>query len=556
MKFGDCLFYSSLTILMVLAIPSLVPKSLLPEGQLEQATRFEIPEGANAGDLFLEPCTYTAIADNVEYQAECGILVVPENRKDANSRLIALPVTRIPATAGAALEPIFWLEGGPGGPNELGYPSDGLFTKHDFVMVGYRAIEGQVVLDCPEVGDAIRENIGDFLSDQALASYGDGAASCGAKLQADGVDLAGYSMNQTIDDVEAARVALGYERINLFGNSYGTRLEMLYQWRYPNSLHRVVMVGVNPPGHFFWHPEDTEDLLGQYADLCAKDTHCSTRTVDLIATMREVSARMPTRWMGIPIDPDVVRLITFISLMESMHTPNMAIPLTGPAAIDMWLDAAEGDASGMALASLLSSFMLPEMQEWGHFMAIGASAQDYLDPDRDYRAELNQSDAIVGAPLSRFLLGLVEGWPASNDQSSATVSDSDVETLLISGALDGSTPMQYARDELMPHLSNGHHVVLEAQGHTETFWNTQARARTHLLNTYFDTGVVDDSLYQHRPLVFDVNKSWGEMAKVLLTAALFAFGILALLTVLVIRKIRKFHLEKQGRSDELEYSVS
>jgi pimeloyl-ACP methyl ester carboxylesterase len=556
MKFGGRLFYLSVAILMLLANLSLVPKSLLPEGQLEQATRFKIPEGADAGDLFLEPCTYTANADNVEYQAECGILVVPENRKDANSRLITLPVTRIPATAGATLEPIFWLEGGPGGPNEFVYPSDGLFTQHDFVMVGYRAIEGQVILDCPEVSDAIRENIGDFLSDQALASYGDGAASCGKRLQSEGVDLAGYSMNQTIDDIEAARAALGYERINLFGNSYGTRLEMLYQWRYPNKLHRVVMVAVNPPGHFFWYPENTEDLLGQYADLCAKDTHCSTRTVDLIATMRKVSARMPTRWMGIPIDPDVVRLITFISLMESMHTPNMAIPLTGPAAIDMWLDAAEGDASGMALASLLSSFMLPEMQEWGHFMAIGASAQDYLDPDRDYRAELNQSDAIVGAPLSRFLLGLVEGWPASNDQSSATVSDSDVETLLISGALDGSTPMQYARDELMPHLSNGHHVVLEAQGHTETFWNTQARARTHLLNTYFDTGVVDDSLYQHRPLVFDVNKSWGEMAKVLLTAALFSFGILALLTVLVIRKIRKFYLEKQARSDELEYSVN
>jgi hypothetical protein len=99
----------------------------------------------------------------------------------------------------------------------------------------------------------------------------------------------------------------------------------------------------------------------------------------------------------------------------------MSIPLTGPAAIDMWLDAAEGDASGMALASLLSSFMLPEMQEWGYFLAIGASAQDYLDPDRDYRAELNLSDAIIGVPFSRFLLGLVEGWPASNDQSSAAV---------------------------------------------------------------------------------------------------------------------------------------
>jgi len=39
-------------------------------------------------------------------------------------------------------------------------------------------------------------------------------------LQAGGVDLAGYTIAETIDDMEAARVALGYDRINLMGESY------------------------------------------------------------------------------------------------------------------------------------------------------------------------------------------------------------------------------------------------------------------------------------------------------------------------------------------------
>jgi hypothetical protein len=40
------------------------------------------------------------------------------------------------------------------------------------------------------------------------------------------------------------------------------------------------MVAVNPPGHFFWQPKDTEELLEQYAVLCAKDSHCSARALN------------------------------------------------------------------------------------------------------------------------------------------------------------------------------------------------------------------------------------------------------------------------------------
>jgi hypothetical protein len=173
--------------------------------------------------------------------------------------------------------------------------------------------------------------------------------------------------------------------------------------------------------------------------------------------------------------------------------------------------------------------------------------------ERGIGSDAHPLDAIVGAPLSRFLLGFLDGWPVTSDQSSATISDSDVETLLISGALDGSTPMRYARDELMPHLNNGHHVVLKAQGHTKTFWNTQAQARAHMPNTYFNTGVVDDSLYQHESLIFDVNQSWGGMANALLTAFISIFGIPILLAVLATSRIRKFYQVKTSSGNEPDY---
>ena len=86
--------------------------------------------------------------------------------------------------------------------------------------------------------------------------YAHAFRSCAERLQADGVDLAGYSLPERVDDLEAARRALGYGRIDLLSESAGTRTAMIYAWRYPKSIHRSVMIGVNPPGNFLWYRGD------------------------------------------------------------------------------------------------------------------------------------------------------------------------------------------------------------------------------------------------------------------------------------------------------------
>ena len=93
-----------------------------------------VPSGAKSGDLSLAACEVYLEGDDRSYAGDCGTLVVPENRNNPNSRLIALPVTRVNAMGDKALEPIFWFEGGPGGPNRTVYPTDGLLEKHDLVM--------------------------------------------------------------------------------------------------------------------------------------------------------------------------------------------------------------------------------------------------------------------------------------------------------------------------------------------------------------------------------------------------------------------------------------
>jgi len=202
----------------------LISALLLAGCSSKEAPAPVVPEGAQAGDLIdLKPCTYEAGKN--KYSADCGTLVVPENRSDPASRLIALPVIRVRALDGGHAEPIFYLVGGPGGSNLHFQNLEGMVDLHDFVMVGYRGVDGSVLLGCPEISEAIRNAPVGVLSDAALQSYGEAGARCAGRLQAEGVDLAGYTIAETIDDMEAARVALGYGHINLMGDSYGTRLE-------------------------------------------------------------------------------------------------------------------------------------------------------------------------------------------------------------------------------------------------------------------------------------------------------------------------------------------
>jgi pimeloyl-ACP methyl ester carboxylesterase len=241
---------------------------------------------------------------------------VLENRSNHESRLLALPVIRVLATGAAVVEPVFWLEGGPGMSNMQFKPFASLLANHDIVMVGYRGVDGSTVLECSDVSRAFGGAAGDLLSRASRASVGAAAAQCAGRLEAEGIELAGYTIPEVVKDLEAACAALGYARINLLSQSYGTRIAQIYATLHPDQLYRSAMIGVNPPGHFVWEPSTIDCQLRYYAQLCAQDVVCRTRTPDLAATVRRVAHAMPSRWLGIPIDPGKVKAVSFALLFN------------------------------------------------------------------------------------------------------------------------------------------------------------------------------------------------------------------------------------------------
>jgi len=487
--------------------------------------RVSVPEGAKAGDLILEDCEYAT--ENGSHDADCGTLVVPENRADPQSRLIALPVTRIRAQSQQPAEPIFILQGGPGITNMEFKNASRYAENHDVVLVGYRGVDGSIRLDCPEVESAL-EHSTDILGEKSFDAYGDGFRACADRLTDEGVDLAGYGLPQQVDDLEAARKALGYERIDLLSESAGTRPALIYSWRHPGSIHRSVMIGVNPPGHFLWNAQTTDEQIRRYAELCSKDESCGKRTDDLAATMRRTDAEIPERWWFLPIKEGNVRVASFMGLMESRTSE--AAPISAPMILDSWLSAAEGDASGFWFASVLGDLLFPKLFVWGEYAAVGrADAQavrDYFSSGAQKRGS-NLGEAATAT----FWGGgrLADAWPAAPGEGQySRMRTSNVETLLIGGALDFSTPPQVATKELLPYLPNGHEVVLPGLGHTGSFFAEQPEAGNRLINTFFDSGRVDHSLYKPSRVDFTPGPALTVLAKGIAGAMVG----LALLTVL------------------------
>ena len=494
------------------------------------AASLSVPEGARAGDLVgLAACEYQPADAKTTYAAECGTLVVPENRQKAGSRLIALPVVRVPATGAAAAEPIFYLQGGPGQSNLSWGPPAWLLTGRDVVFVGYRGVDGTVSLACPEVSRSLDDHVGqDMFSERARVDYAAAVRQCAGAHAAAGADLSGYTIPEVIADLEAARAALGYDRVNLLSESYGTRVAQLYAYLHPERLRRLVLIGVNTPGRFVWEPADLDRLIWHVSDLCAADPACASRTDNLAQTIHAVNRDMPERWLFFNIDPDTVRVGAQFLLLDN---PMMAM------VFDAYLDAAEGDAAGLAMLNLLTSLAPIDGQIFGDQSSKAGTA----DLDRYPGLErVGLGDSIMGAPMSEMIWPMAAEWPLEPIPADLRrFQPSDVEMLLVNGAVDFSTPPA-ALDDARPYYPNAQMVVLPEFGHiSDVMARLQPAAFERLITSYYDTGSADASLYVYEPLPFEPRLSLGTAGRLLVAAMVILPALILLGAALVVRRYRR-----------------
>ena len=278
-------------------------------------------------------------------------------------------MTRIRARSADPAEPIFRLQGGPGITN-MAFPAASRFAdKHDVVLVGYRGVDGSSTLDCPEVTSA-REQARGFLTEKAMRA--DAAALQGLRGAPPGrrrrPRRVHASRSASTTSTPLAQ-ALGYERVDLLSESAGTRTAMIYAWRYPKRIHRSVMIGVNPPGHFLWDAKTTGEQIERYAALCANDASAGAgrRT-----SPRRSTRRTPTcRTTGGSCRSGRATSGSARSSGSCMRPPTARGRSNGPWTIDTLLAADDGDGSGAWLLSLMAQAIFPRAQVWGDVAAVG-----------------------------------------------------------------------------------------------------------------------------------------------------------------------------------------
>jgi pimeloyl-ACP methyl ester carboxylesterase len=107
-------------------------------------------------------------------------------------------------------------------------------------------------------------------------------------------DLRFYTTSIAVKDLDAVRLALGYERINLLGTSYGTRVAQHYARRYPKSTRTLILDGVVNPEQVLGPAiaTDAERALTRILGRCKADPTCAKAFGDPFADYRSLRERL------------------------------------------------------------------------------------------------------------------------------------------------------------------------------------------------------------------------------------------------------------------------
>jgi pimeloyl-ACP methyl ester carboxylesterase len=483
---------------------------------------------AEGGSFVSKPGTFKF--GNKNYIADYGTITVKENRSNPSSRLIHLPVIRIHARTKNTNEPIFGLAGGPGQSNMNWSPVDSLLYDHDFVMVGYRGVEGSVVLDCPEVADAIKDGGDDLLGEQSLKQIAKAWQAGIKRFRANGVDLDGYNIQETVDDMEAVRKAFNYIKINLISESYGTRVAYIYGLMHPERIARTVMVGANPPGKFFWDPQVVNKQLNYYSGLWSSDSSKLNESRDLAATMENVLSNMPRKWLFFTINPGKLKVVAF-SLLFQRKTAAMVF--------DSFIAAEKGDYSGLALMSIACDYTFPNMFVFGDLFLKAASADlEYLPAVMNGKKNQN---TVLGSSLNDLLWKQVkyEKLPVKLIPGDLrSLKKSDVETLILSGSVDFSCPAENGK-ELLSYLKNSRQIILSEYGHVGDlrYYNRQKSDR--IITSFFNKGIADTAAVQYASMDFNVPLGFPLIMKIGISVIVIILMLIIIAIYNIIKKVQR-----------------
>jgi pimeloyl-ACP methyl ester carboxylesterase len=227
------------------------------------------------------------------YSAECGRITVKENQSDPASKDVAIEILRLPAISPAAQQdPLFLIQGGPGGSSiELASYIHGFFAdvrkNRDLVFVDQRGTGKSNPLRCEQLSPADLQ-LPELIQMEKYVAL---MQKCATEKKE---SLPFYTTLNAVQDLDAVRQALGYEKVNLWGVSYGTRVALEYAHRYPQHTRSIVLDGVAPKEIALskFSARDSLAALEAVNNECQEQPACAQLFGDIVQKAERVYARL------------------------------------------------------------------------------------------------------------------------------------------------------------------------------------------------------------------------------------------------------------------------
>lgn len=421
---------------------------------------------AGETELGLETCELVVPGTPLSSIGQCGWLEVAENPAKPDGRQIRIRVARIPARDRVAEpDPLVFFAGGPGQAATETWPLVAHALRkvnqgRDILLVDQRGTGQSNPLKCPEIE-----------IEEALAADWDELArstrECLASL--DG-DPRYYTTTIAMHDIDAARAALGYDRVNLYGGSYGTRAAQVYLRLFPDRVRTVVLDSVVPQSLALGteHAAKLDQSLYRVLDGCDADPACSEafpatgkKLMSLARTLgqspAEVTIEHPTTGQPLSLTFDRDVLSSSLRFLAYSSDTQAMLPLLIHEA------AQENRFDRLASQMLIATAGLQQSISQGMELSV-MCAEDFPR----YGQNAVEGDFLMGDLLTRAAEIQCGIWPRGEvpDGFHDPVAV-DVPVLLLSGELDPVTPPEYG-DRVAAHFPDAMHLVARGQGHIVT----------------------------------------------------------------------------------------
>ena len=445
-----------------------------PHFELVQLSKYPIPEGLNA---------------------ECGYLTVPESRSASSgsfpgNRTLRIYVTIVKSlNENPPLDPIVFLYGGPGGNSggilkgfEEPEVQNLLLTQSDFIVFDHRGTGfSEPALFAPEVDPLWSEAfLKDFDADERAGRFVEAMLQARARYVGEGITLAAINTPEIASDLNDLRMALGHEKLNLWGISYGTRLALAGMRDYPEGIRSVILDSTVPiqASQYIEAIPNALYAFNLLFDSVAADPKANAAYPDLKAVFYDVFERLNKTPVLIPAK-------------HPMTNQAINLRLTGEVFIGIFCI---GFYSSEAISKMPSRIYQAYRNDYRELAETLIRQLDHPASDLPGRSQgmyysVNCCDDKVTAktgeeiikyahkypemsslPLTEFALGkhitdLADKWgarPAGLAEHEAV--KSDIPTLILAGEFDQNTPSYWGKLAGRT-LPNSHYIEFPGMGH-------------------------------------------------------------------------------------------